>query len=248
MVGIDGAGKTHIIYKVKTEEVIVTMPIIGYTVETVAVIEHFALTCWDIRNANLRPLWRCFFPGVKGLILVVDTNDREGLVDSRQSKARCPSFHGDFEWILGLTDDNRNDSESLRGAPILIFANKQDLDPVSLDQVRFALGFLDKVADRDWFIQPCVAKDGRGLSDGFVWLRQAVDARRQHPSTPRPLFTRMEQRIRDEITLALSLRPGNNTCLNQQLPPPLIDIVFSYALSGMYGVLTPLKPGENFHT
>jgi hypothetical protein len=47
MVGLDAAGKTTILYKLKLGEVVTTIPTIGFNVETV---EHknFSFTVWDV--------------------------------------------------------------------------------------------------------------------------------------------------------------------------------------------------------
>lgn len=61
MVGLDGAGKTTILYKLKLGEVVSTIPTIGFNVETV---EHdkISMTVWDVGGqAKIRALWRHYF-------------------------------------------------------------------------------------------------------------------------------------------------------------------------------------------
>ncbi|TNN05056.1 ADP-ribosylation factor 1 [Schistosoma japonicum] len=65
MVGLDAAGKTTILYKLKLGEVVTTIPTI-------------ALTVWDVGGQDkIRPLWRHYFQNTQGLIFVVDSNDSE---------------------------------------------------------------------------------------------------------------------------------------------------------------------------
>ena len=75
--GLDAAGKTTILYKLKLGEVVTTIPTIGFNVET---IEHknVAFTAWDVGGrCKMRPLYRHYYPGTDALVYVVDANDRD---------------------------------------------------------------------------------------------------------------------------------------------------------------------------
>lgn len=76
MVGLDAAGKTTILYKLKLGEVVTTIPTIGFNVETVE-YKNISFTVWDVGGQDkIRPLWRHYFQNTHGLIFVVDSNDR----------------------------------------------------------------------------------------------------------------------------------------------------------------------------
>ncbi len=45
--GLDAAGKTTILYKLKLGEVVTTIPTIGFNVETVE-YKNINFTCWDV--------------------------------------------------------------------------------------------------------------------------------------------------------------------------------------------------------
>ena len=47
MVGLDAAGKTTILYKLKLGEVVTTIPTIGFNVETVE-YGNLSITVWDV--------------------------------------------------------------------------------------------------------------------------------------------------------------------------------------------------------
>lgn len=49
MLGLDAAGKTTILYKLKLCEEFVTIPTIGFNVETIE-YENFSLNIWDITS------------------------------------------------------------------------------------------------------------------------------------------------------------------------------------------------------
>lgn len=48
LLGLDGAGKTSILYKVKLNENITTIPTIGFNVETVTPCKGISFTVWDV--------------------------------------------------------------------------------------------------------------------------------------------------------------------------------------------------------
>merc|ERR1712050_528705 len=75
MVGLDAAGKTTILYKLKLGEVVTTIPTIGFNVKSVE-YKNINFTVWDIGGQDkIRPLWRHYYTGTNGLIYVVDSND-----------------------------------------------------------------------------------------------------------------------------------------------------------------------------
>lgn len=68
---------------------------------------------WDVGGQDkIRPLWRHYFQNTQGIIFVVDSNDRDRVVEAREELQKM------------LNEDE------LRDALLLVFANKQDL-PVS---------------------------------------------------------------------------------------------------------------------
>lgn len=61
VVGLDAAGKTTILYKLKLGEVVTTIPTIGFNVETVD-YKNVSFTVWDVGGQDkIRPLWRHYF-------------------------------------------------------------------------------------------------------------------------------------------------------------------------------------------
>ena len=60
-VGLDAAGKTTILYKLKLGEIVTTIPTIGFNVETVE-YKNISFTVWDVGGQDkIRPLWRHYF-------------------------------------------------------------------------------------------------------------------------------------------------------------------------------------------
>ena len=66
MVGLDAAGKTTILYKLKLGEVVTTIPTIGFNVETVE-YKSISFTVWDVGGQDrIRPLWRHYYQNTQG--------------------------------------------------------------------------------------------------------------------------------------------------------------------------------------
>ena len=47
LLGLDGAGKTTILYKLKLDEYLATIPTVGFNVETVE-YKNLTMTIWDV--------------------------------------------------------------------------------------------------------------------------------------------------------------------------------------------------------
>ena len=153
MLGLDGAGKTTILYKVKLNEIVTTIPTIGFNVETVRPVKNVSFTVWDVGGQDkIRPLWKHYFQGCEGLVFVVDSLDA-----TRFSEAR-----DELWWILN--------SEEMTGVPLVVMANKQDLpNAQSPSEVASRLG-LTGVKDRKWYIQGTSALSGSGVWEGMQEL------------------------------------------------------------------------------
>merc|ERR1719281_2296555 len=87
MVGLDAAGKTTILYKLKLGEVVTTIPTIGFNVETVE-YKNISFTVWDVGGQDkIRPLWRHYYQNTQGIIFVVDSNDKERVDGTNNAEA-----------------------------------------------------------------------------------------------------------------------------------------------------------------
>ena len=58
LLGLDGAGKTTMVYKLKLGEYMATVPTIGFNVETIK-YKNLNMTMWDIGGQkSIRDLWK----------------------------------------------------------------------------------------------------------------------------------------------------------------------------------------------
>jgi ADP-ribosylation factor protein 6 len=64
MLGLDAAGKTTILYKLKLNQDVTTIPTVGFNVETVT-YKNVKFNVWDVGGQDkIRPLWRHYFSGM----------------------------------------------------------------------------------------------------------------------------------------------------------------------------------------
>lgn len=152
MVGLDAAGKTTILYKLKLGEIVTAIPTIGFNVETVK-YKNVLFTVWDVGGQDgIRFLWRNYFKDIEGLIFVIDSSDRKRIAEVKREL------------------NNVLQDESLENAKLLVFANKQDMPNVmSVSDLTNDLE-LNKLHERKWYIQPTCATLGDGLCEGLDWL------------------------------------------------------------------------------
>ena len=160
MLGLDAAGKTTILYKLKVGEVVTTIPTIGFNVETVE-YRDVTFQVWDVGGQDkIRKLWRHYYIGTTGIIFVVDAAD----------KHRMGTVREELDAILG--------ADEMRGASLLVYANKQDLPgAMPTAEVAEKLG-LHGVRDREWYIQATTATSGEGPYEGLDWLGDAQGRRK----------------------------------------------------------------------
>ena len=128
-----------ILYKLKLNQDVTTIPTVGFNVETVT-YKNVKFNVWDVGGQDkIRPLWRHYFSGTteppylfnrknsspimrnhlliralidigtQGLIFVIDSNDRARIDEARQELHRI---------IL---------DREMKEALLLVFANKQDI-------------------------------------------------------------------------------------------------------------------------
>jgi ADP-ribosylation factor protein 1 len=158
MLGLDAAGKTTLLYKLKLNETVSTIPTIGFNVETVTPCNGVTFTVWDVGGQDkLRPLWKHYYQNTEGLIFVVDSSDRERMEEA---------FH-ELDRVVS--------SEEMRSVPVEILANKQDLpNALKPSEIvdRFELG--RSLAGHSWHIQATCASTGDGVYKAMESLSRMI--------------------------------------------------------------------------
>ncbi len=117
VVGLDSSGKTSLLYRLKLQEFVETIPTKGFNMERIKVAMGNSKTnttmfqVWDVGGQEkLRPLWKSYTRRMDGLVFVVDAAEAERMEEAKVELHR-------------ITRSVEN-----HGVPILILVNKQDLD------------------------------------------------------------------------------------------------------------------------
>ena len=88
MIGLDGAGKTTALYRMKFDQYVNTVPTIGFNCErvkgTMGRSRGLTFLVWDVGGQEkIRPLWRSYTRCTDGIIFVVDSAQPESLEEAR---------------------------------------------------------------------------------------------------------------------------------------------------------------------
>lgn len=160
MLGLDAAGKTTILYKLKINDVVSTVPTIGFNVETVE-YKNIKFIVWDIGGGGIHKyaFWKHYFVNTNGIIFVVDSSDKWRIESVKQE--------------LGLILSDKQ----LKDVPFLFLANKQDIDGMSVTEVAENLD-LPMIKDREWHIQGTSGLKGVGLFEGLDWLSKTLNKKK----------------------------------------------------------------------
>lgn len=166
LLGLDAAGKTTVLQnlqhveggEVSEVEIAETTPTLGFNVERLGSGAR-TFEVWDVAGqSKIRPLWKHYFLNVSGLVWVVDATDTDRFWESKR----------ELSTVLAAPE--------LEGVPVLVFANKQDMDgALDVDHVLDEFDLVDVMGeDRTWTIMPSVAIDPdpevSGVGRGVEWL------------------------------------------------------------------------------
>uniref|UniRef100_A0A673N5G6 ADP-ribosylation factor-like protein 14 n=1 Tax=Sinocyclocheilus rhinocerous TaxID=307959 RepID=A0A673N5G6_9TELE len=104
----------------------------------------------EMIEIKMRAHWRNFYQDTAGIVFVVDSSDIKRLDEAKSVLEQ--TLKGDH----------------LRGLPVVVLANKQDIVGAAMvTEITEQFNLIKSCSDRDWFIQPCSALTGAGLVDGF---------------------------------------------------------------------------------
>ena len=108
MLGLDGAGKTTILYKLRLGGMVKARPTVGFNMETVE-HNHLKLKVFDFGGrSKIRRFWHHYSPDADGVIFVVDSTDGERMGEAKE----------ELQAMMGKRE--------LERAVVLVLANKQD--------------------------------------------------------------------------------------------------------------------------
>lgn len=156
ILGLDNAGKTSILYRLKEGTFHSTVPTIGFNAEQIEVGKLKAQV-WDLGGQeSIRPYWRSYYQEQEAVIFVVDSCDVDRLAIAKRE-------------LMNIIEE-----DELKSACVCVFANKQDMpDALATAEIAEQLG-LSSIVDKKWTIIPTSAMRGDGLKEGFEWISEAV--------------------------------------------------------------------------
>ncbi|KAL0915900.1 hypothetical protein M5K25_013367 [Dendrobium thyrsiflorum] len=164
ILGVHKAGKTSLLEKLKSiylhseglppDRIV---PTVGLNIGRVEA-SNAKLVFWDLGGQiGLRTIWEKYYEEAHAIVFVID--------------ASCPSSFEDSKSALEKV--LRNDD--LRGAPLLILANKQDLpEAVSSEELARYLD-LKELGERLYLFEAVSAYDGMGIKYAIEWLVDAME-------------------------------------------------------------------------
>ena len=155
MFGLDDAGKTKILYILKLGTKVMTIPTIGFNVERIEnESQEKNITIWDIGgNKMVRKLWKQYFCNTNGLIWVYDMSKKKKYEESQN----------ELKSIL-------NDPDIKSDIPLLIIANKSDLNKEGNSINDYINAIQDCLSNRPYFIKECNYDNLDSYKDGLDWL------------------------------------------------------------------------------
>lgn len=167
IIGLDSAGKTSLLYRLKLREFVKTIPTKGFNTEKIRVAmgasRSISFQVWDVGGQEkLRPLWKSYTRRTDGMVFVVDSTEVERMEEARVELHK-----------ITRTSENQ-------GVPVLILANKQDLDSaLSVSEVEKLLSVHELSMYTLHHVQSCSAVDGRGLQPGLEKLYEMILKRKK---------------------------------------------------------------------
>ncbi|GAA6051605.1 hypothetical protein JCM3770_003493 [Rhodotorula araucariae] len=152
-IGLQNAGKTSLVNVLTNNQFSESMiPTVGFNLRKIQK-GNVTLKVWDLAGQpRFRSIWERYCRGVHAIVWVLDSADRDTFATARAE------LHALLE------------KPELRGIPLLVLANKNDLDAhASVDEVIKALG-LASITNREVSCYSISAKSSRNIDITLAWL------------------------------------------------------------------------------
>ena len=153
MVGLFSSGKYSILRKLK---IMPPIPNISFSVENFNYKSFKIHRCVVNEEKDYRKIWKNFYQFYDGIIFVLDSYDKTNI-----------------ETALKELNQMFNEEE-LKNCPILVLANKQDLNgALTPDELTTKIQM--KNYKGKWLVKGTSDVTGEGLKEGFDWMDSALN-------------------------------------------------------------------------
>ncbi|XP_052682621.1 uncharacterized protein LOC128163145 isoform X1 [Crassostrea angulata] len=160
LVGLDGAGKTSLLYKLSLGDFVTTKPTLGFNVETIS-YNNNTITLWDMGGTpSIRRLWKHYYLNCHGMIFVIDGSARDRLQDAD-------------DLLTSLLME-----KELHGIPMVFLANKKDIEGALTEKDVIEYFCLDEISNRLCTVQRTSALTGEGIEkalDNMISFRRHIE-------------------------------------------------------------------------
>ncbi|KAL5336563.1 P-loop containing nucleoside triphosphate hydrolase protein [Aspergillus crustosus] len=209
IIGNDASGKTALLYRLKLNEFVNSIPTIGFNVETIEYPRGWRWTIWDVGGCDkIQPLLRHYLNSNTLVLFLHDCQDRQ----RPEFPDWLHGFLGDmievqskYLWILPTKQDDLPDRGSL------VSGVKQMYEE---EMAQYARDIRFKVLEHK-----LSAKTGEGLQEVMAELYQTMSAEVGKISQPQaePVIAARNGPVFEEKLKALIEREGDEDILDAQL-------------------------------
>ena len=157
MFALNDKGKTKILYLLVLGKEVINLPTLGFNVEIID-MGGKNIKIFDIGGLKqLRGLWNHYLKNINGLIWVYDISNNQTYEESQN----------ELKKLL-------NDPQMTPDIPLLIFANKNDINVNGNQAEDFINDIQDVLNGRSYYIKECNHNDLDSYKDGINWLSNSL--------------------------------------------------------------------------
>ena len=146
LLGLDGAGKTSLVQRLKMGDIDNPLPTMGFSIEKMT-LHNSMLQVADVAGQDsMRTLWGALYHSADGIIYMIDGNDFE----------RLPLAMAELKKVM--------EYPSLEDKPFLVLVNKHDKNAVDVKLLK------PQLRGDGWRAFNVSVKTGAGLDDALMWF------------------------------------------------------------------------------
>lgn len=165
ILGLDNAGKTCLLYRLKFNSYVNTVKTVGFNWEkvkgTTGSAKGKTFCLFDVPGQEkLRALWKTYTRKCDGILYIIDSADSDRFEESKLELAKTARMTG--------------------SVPVIVVCNKQDLPAAkSHNDISDLFSLKKELQQREWSVIPGCAVTGEGVEDVLEKLHDMILRRKQ---------------------------------------------------------------------